>query len=147
MALAALNTKNRAEQGVLIDIVHPGTGVELGIRWRVLGTDSTQYQTITRRQQMKTLDKQKKSRSVYVSGPEEQDANGLDILCGLSTGWESDVLDEAGNKTGVVQTIELNPGEHLEFTPENCRMILADIGYKWLREQVDAGIGERRNFL
>lgn len=148
MALASLNTKSAAERGVKIDILNPITGAPLGIRFILLGTDSAAYKKAVRDQQTRRIEAAKKNRGMAsLRTPDEAEAEALDILVACTVGWERDVTDDEGTVTGVAPEIERNVGEFLPFTPENARMIYADSGYTWLREQVDREIGDRRNFL
>lgn len=146
MALAALNTKSAAERGVQIDILHPSTGLPLGIRFTILGTDSAVYKGAVRRQQERNLEMAKKQRRLQLT-PEMQEADALEVLTACTVGWERDVTDEQGVATGAEPAIEVNEGEFLPCTPENVRRIYTDPGFSWLREQVDREIGDRRNFL
>ena len=145
MALAALNTKTAADQGILVDIVHPSTQIPLGIRFRVLGTDSDVFRRISREQQRRQTEKQRKSRGIYLAPPEEQESNGLELLTALTIGWEQDIVTD--DKTITKPELELNEGEFIACTPENIRRIYSDPGFSWLKEQVDSAIGDRRSFL
>lgn len=148
MALAQLNTGEAANRGKAVALLHPSTQVPLGIRFFVLGSDSKEYKRIQRKQQTTLLEKQKKSRrGLYLQTPEELEANALEVLVGLTTGWEEDVRNEQGEVTGIRAEIELNVGEFVPFSPEAVKRIYEDLGYSWVREQIDAEIGDRRDFL
>lgn len=148
MALSALNTGENANKGRAIALLHPATQVAIGIRFIVLGSDSKEFKRITRKQQAELLEKQKKTRrGVYVPTLEEREENELELLTGLTTGWEEDVKNEEGKVIGVRQEIELNDGEFIPFSPEAVRNIYADLGFAWIREQIDSEIGDRRDFL
>jgi len=148
MALSSLNTKEVSNKGRAVALLHPATQVSIGVRFFVLGADSDEYRRIQREQQARRTEKQKKNRrGIYLESPEETEANNLDLLVGLTTGWEEDVTDADGKVTGVRSEIELNEGEFLPFSPENVRRIYADLGYRWIYELVDAEIGDRRDFL
>lgn len=148
MALSSLNTAAGANKGRPVALLHPGTQVSIGIRFHILGADSAEYKRILRKQQLVLQEKQKKSRGrVYYQTPEEFEANSLELLTGLTTGWDEDIRDEQGNITGTRKEIELNVGEFVPFSPEACRKIYEDLGFSWIREQIDAEIGDRRDFL
>ncbi|MBT0664779.1 hypothetical protein KI809_10750 [Geobacter pelophilus] len=148
MALVTLNTAEAANRGRAVALLHPATQVPIGIRFFVLGSDSEEFKRITRRQEAARLEKQKKTRrGVYLSTPEENEANALDLLCGLTTGWEEDVKDADGKVTGTRPDIEINEGEFVKFSPESVRRIYSDLGFSWIREQIDSEIGDRRDFL
>lgn len=148
MALVKLNTGEVANKGRAVALLHPSTQVSIGIRFFILGTDSNEYKRITRKQQMELQAKQKRQRrGVYLQTPEELEANGIELLVGLTTGWEEDIRDEKGNITGVRKEIELNEGEFVPFSPEAVQRIYEDLGFGWIREQIDSEIGDRRDFL
>lgn len=148
MALMSLNTGEAANKGKAVELLHPATQVPIGIRFFVLSSDSAEFKRIQRLQQAKNLEKQKKTRrGIYLATPEETEANNLELLVGLTTGWEEDLLDAAGNVTGTRKEIELNDGEYVPFSPEACCKIYADLGFSWIREQIDSEIGDRRDFL
>ena len=148
MALAKLNTSEIANKGRAVTLLHPITQVSTGIRFYILGADSKEFKRITREQEAVRLEKQKKTRrGVYLSTPEETEANGLDLLTGLTLGWDEDVVNDKGEVISVRAEIELEEGEFVPFSPEACRSIYNNSGYSWIKEQIDAEIGDRRDFL
>lgn len=64
--------------------------------------------------------------------PEELEAEAVELLAALTTGWH--LLDLAGDVVDVA------------FTPENARELYAATKMTWLREQVDEYVGDRGNF-
>lgn len=148
MALADLNTGESANKGRAVPLIHPVQQVPIGIRFYVLGSDSKEYQRIIRKQQAANLEKQKKTRrGIYLSTPEEIEANSIELLTGLTTGWDEDIKNEAGEITGVRKEIELNRGEFVPFSQEAAARIYSDLGFNWIREQIDGEIADRRDFL
>ena len=148
MALMKLNTGEAANKGKAVELLHPAAQTRIGIRFFILGADSAEFKRIQRKQQADLLEKQKKSRGrLYLSTPEETEANNLELLVGLTTGWEEDVKNEKCEVTGVRPEIELNEGEYVPFSQEACRKIYSDLGFSWIREQIDSEIGDRRDFL
>lgn len=148
MALADLNTSEIANKGRAVALLHPVKQIPIGIRFFVLGSDSKEFRRIIREQEAVRLEKQKKTRrGVYLETSEEKEANGLDLLVGLTTGWDEDITNEKGEVTGTRPEIELNAGEFIPFSPAAVRKIYADLGFNWIREQIDAEIGDRRDFL
>lgn len=148
MALVSLNTGETANKGRAVALLHPVTQMPIGIRLFVLGSDSKEFKRIQREQEAVRLEKQKKSRrGLYLATPEETEANSLNLLVGLTTGWEEDVIDDKGQVTAVRGEIELNEGEFVPFSPDAVRRIYSDLGFTWIREQIDAEIGDRRDFL
>lgn len=148
MDLTSLSTSEIANKGRAVALLHPATQVSIGKRFYVLGFDSKEARRILRGQEANRLEKQKKTRrGIYMATPEETEANQLDLLVALTTGWDEDVVDAEGKVTGVRKEIELKPGEFIPFSPEACRQIYADLGFAWIREQIDSEIGDRRDFL
>jgi len=142
--LSQLDTGNAAETGVAVALLHPKTNVPLGIRIRVCGVDSEIYRSQVRKQQNRRTEAARRARGRVTVSAEELESDALGILVACTLGWESDVKEGDGIKT--VPGLPVG-GELLEFTPENVRKIYANPGYGWLREQVDAEIGDRANFL
>lgn len=64
--------------------------------------------------------------------PEEIEADGLELLAAITTGWY--LVDFAGNPIDV------------PFTQENARELYASRKTYWLREQVDDSAVDRVNF-
>ncbi|NVO00037.1 MAG: hypothetical protein HXX17_11980 [Geobacteraceae bacterium] len=147
MALAKSKTSALSNSGVACALIDPATQVPNGIRFYVLGSDSKEYQRLIRLQEVARLEKQKKARGIYFPTPEESEENALNLLTSLTMGWDEDVVDAEGKVTAVRKEIELEEGEYVPFSIEAAKAIYAELGYKWIREQVDAFIGDRRNFL
>jgi hypothetical protein len=148
MALVDLNTGTLANNGRAVELLHPSQQIPIGIRFFILGSDSKEFRRIIRKQQSDLLEKQKKTRrGVYLETPEEKEANGLELLVGLTSGWEEDVKDETGKVISIRSDIELNTGEFVPFSQEAVTRIYSDLGFNWIREQIDAEIGDRRDFL
>ena len=148
MDLTSLNTGAAANKGRAVALLHPATQVSIGKRFYILGSDSKEFKRIIREQEAARLEKQKKTRrGVYYQTPEETEANGLNLLVGLTTGWDEDVTDHNGCVTGIRPEIELNEGEFIPFSTEAARRIYSDLGFSWIKEQIDSEIGDRRDFL
>lgn len=150
MALAKYNTAELADKGRPVAILDPATQTPTGVRFHCLSTDSKKYKEIIRRQQATNREKQKRCRGIYIATAEETEQNDLDLLVGLTIGWDEDVVEIVDGKkvvTGIRQDIEVGDGEYVFFSPEACRNIYADLGYSFIREQVDQFIGDRRDFL
>ena len=148
MALASLNTSETANKGRAVELSHPATQTTIGIRFYVMGADSAEFKRIQRDQETVRMAKQKRMRGgYYFNTPEESEANALDLLVGLTTGWDEDIKDTSGAVTGVRKEIELNEGEFIPFSKDAVRSIYADLGFSWIREQIDSEMVNRRDFL
>jgi hypothetical protein len=137
MSLAELNTKETAEQGVDVEILHPKTNTPIGVTITVLGTDSATFRAISRRQQNRRTENMRHRRGNATIAAEELEAEALDILTACTKSW----------RTGDRDEIEVKTGEWLKCTPENVKRLYGDDGFSWLREQIDREIGDRTNFL
>lgn len=146
--LSQLDTSKSADAGVAVEILHPVTRVPLGVRILVFGTDSEIYRSHLRRRQNRTMERAKRGRGQAVTA-EELENESTDLLVACTKGWEADVVEGDGEEKTVTTVAAIPFGAEglLPCTPENVRRIYAHPGFRWLREQVDAEIGDRANFL
>lgn len=143
--LANLDTSKTAETGVAVTLRHPVTHVPLGARIFVAGVDSDTYRSQLRKQQNRRMEQARRNRGQLSVSAEELENDALDLLVGCTKGWESDIEEHGEKKT--VAAIPFGAEGLLPCTPENVRKIYSHPGFAWLREQVDAEIGDRANFL
>lgn len=136
MSLAALNTKNKADEGIEIAILHPKTNLPLGVFITVLGTDSETYRKISRKNQNRRLESIRRGRPATQTA-EESEQEAVNTLAACTIGW----------RTGDDPRLELEPGNMFDCTLENAKKLYADPGFTWLREQVNQEGGDRANFL
>ena len=125
--LAKLDTNKASEDGVWCDIENPSTGEATGIRIKVLGMDSKEYQAQTRKVQDKNL--KKGFRGMKNLKSETLDNNKIDLICVCTKEWEN---------------VQFN-GEVLPCDMENKRWLYKT--YRWIFDQVDEFVGDRGNFL
>ena len=125
--LAKLDTNKASEDGVWCDIENPATGEQTGIRIKVLGMDSKEYQAQTRKVQDKNL--KKGFRGMKTLKSETLDNNKIDLICVCTKEWEN---------------VQFN-GEVLPCDMENKRWLYKT--YRWIFDQVDEFVGDRGNFL
>jgi hypothetical protein len=147
MSLAALNTKETADQGIDVEILHPKTNIPIGIVVTVLGTDSEAFRAITRKQQNRRTENMRNRRGSSTLTAEELEAENLNTLTACTKAWCTVEQDDNGVETNRRDEIEVTDGEWLKCTPENVKRVYADAGFAWLREQIDREIGDRTNFL
>lgn len=120
MDLADLFTRNTAESGVEMKLLHPGTGEvmknEDGKDWviNVAGTDSDRWKSAVRATARKR-------------GRNDDDVS--ETLAALVVGWKNLILNK----------------EPLKFTPQAAIKLLND--YPWIRDQVNTFASDRANFL
>jgi len=111
--------KNVSDEGTWIDIETPD-GEKTDVRVYILGSDSDTYRKLSREQNNKRF---KKGKLDIDASEIENDAFNLTIACVLD--WE-----------GV---------EGMEFTKANARQLFTE--HRWLRDQVEAAIHDRSNFI
>jgi uncharacterized protein YbcI len=122
--LAALDTGKSAEEGVWMELEHPATNEPLGMKLKVLGVDSEQYQKALRKQQDRRL-----KRGMRKVKSAELENEGIELLAQCVTEWEGFTYNK----------------KELECNLENVRWFLKT--YKWAKDQIDDFIGDRSNFL
>lgn len=130
MDLTTLDTRSAANEGAVIEILHPITEQPVGVQIVILGADSDAYQTALRQQQDSRMRRLQRRNALSLT-LEEIEESQLDLLVACVKDW-----------SGVVMA-----GKELACTPENVREVLAHPGLRWIREQIDRAIGDRANFL
>lgn len=115
-----------------IIIMHPVDGVPLEddngkeMYVEVYGQDSDQYQQVLRNQKNRLIAKAQRSKQINVTA-EMQETNALELLCKSIKDW----------------SLQLD-GQPFEFSEENAKSLFKR--FPWIKEQVEAGIYDRRNF-
>lgn len=123
-------SKLEMQEGAWLTLLHPTTGVATDIRIQLAGLDSARY-----REHERKISNRRLKQSLRRGGPrqvvtkEELDAEAIDLLATCTLAWEN-----------IVEN-----GEPLECTAENARRVYTE--YPWIREQVDAFVGDRSNFF
>lgn len=133
--LAQVDTKTLAETGVDMPVksldgkpLVARNGEQVAIT--VLGSDSTKYRSLTRVQVRKRLDAMAGGKTITETDMDETEQDVLDVLTACTVGWKN-VLDTEGNP--------------IPYTTDNVRKLYA--AYPVIREQVDAFISNRANFI
>lgn len=133
MDLSQFDTTATADAGAFMQFINPISGAALftegnepiGITFA--GTDSERARSYTRKSQNRRLAMAPQRRGKITAEELEEDAIGLLVACAIS--WQNVSLD----------------GAALEFNEANLRKLLKR--FPAFREQADAFIGERGNFL
>lgn len=110
-----------------INIAHPLTGEETGMKIRVVSLDSDKYHQISMKLQNENIKYARKNRGKTTA--EKLSSDAIELLANVTVGWDN---------------IKIN-GEDLPFSLENARKLYED--YAFIKEQVDEFIGDRRNFI
>lgn len=133
---ASIDTKTRADAGVPMPVLRlDGTPLTdrdgNAVTITVLGADSDRYRAMTRAQVKRRLERLADSSGKPTAGDvEAADAESLDVLVAVTTGWEN------------VRTPEGSP---IDCTPDAARALYTR--YPVIAEQVDRFVGRRENFL
>lgn len=134
MDLDNLNTTANAEAGATMEVSHPATGAPLTqqdgspITVTLAGQDSDRYRAADRRIANKRLAASSNGQRLKLTA-EGIEADSLQRLVACTVGWN-------GVQWG---------GEPKDCTPENAREAYTRL--PWLREQAEAFIADRANFL
>lgn len=128
--LSSIDTVKGSNDGFDVQIYHPGTNEDLGITIKVLGKDSDKFITVSRGQNKKRMAKMTKGGFRTTAIPvEEIEQDSLMLLAACTVGWVGVVVD----------------GKALDFNEDNAVMVYER--FPWIREQVDAAMGDRANFI
>ncbi len=128
MDFSTLNLTQYADTGARFVPTHPVTGEDLPVEIWLKGADSELWQTEERKYNDKRLKDMTKRGKLPDLTSEELDERGIRLLAAVTVRW-------AG--------IEWE-GKPVDCSPQNARFIYRNL--KWLREQVDAFVGDRANF-
>lgn len=118
--------RGQTQDEAWLTILHPMTGEETTMRIKLMNPDSAAYKAVDSR--IKNAGIQSVSRRSKLT-VQEIEESGLQLLVGVTTGWENVVFD----------------GVPLDFSPVNARTLYQD--FPFIREQVDKFISDRRNFF
>lgn len=122
----------KADTGAVMDVLHPQTDEPIkGMTITLLGQDSEVYRKIQQARQQVTINRMAKGKKAVDLDAEKLAEDTIDDLVKLTVGWEG----FAEGKT------------RLEFSKEAAHRIYSDPGYAWLKDQVQAFIGDRANFF
>jgi hypothetical protein len=120
------------------DILDPRPGFEgekTGIRFNVASPDSALFRDVENRVTDKNLNRAAKRNNrqpgMITLHNADIDAQRLEMLMGVILGWD-----------GVVFS-----GQPLEFSVDNLRTILTDNRFRFIREQIQVFLDDRRNFF
>lgn len=116
-----------------LQLSHPGTGVPLDFFVEILGADSDTYQAAFRQIQRRMAERMKRAGRNATPSPEELEANALELLVTCTRKWRGKV------------DFDGKPIAELPCTPDNVRKVYQKL--RWAKEQIDAGVHDRSNFL
>jgi hypothetical protein len=120
-----LLTSEAHEEGAEINIVNPVTGKPTDAYIKVMGIDSVAFQSSQRKKRNKMIAMLSEKKALDETYEIDSD---ISALASITIGWRG---------------IEQN-GEAMKFTPKACEELYRKS--PGLRQQVDAFVGDRRNF-
>lgn len=141
MDIAKLDTNAAGNLGAWLDIKHPATGQAVGLRIRILGSNSDALLAL-RTPFLRQADelRQKDRPADELLALEKRFAD--DTLMAAVQAWESK------DAAGAWQPGLLLDGQMLQCTPPAMVLqVLNRPGFEWLRQQVVDGITDLRMFL
>lgn len=144
-----LNTSAASDQGAEFELLHPVTQKPLGIFITVLGKHSEVFRNHIkdnindRLRKAAMSERTGKRQPVATAEQTEREAVELMVLCTL--GWR---YEEGGKPNepgpGSINTLT-HKGEELTFSVTNATTLYSEL--IWMREQVDAAIGDLELFI
>ncbi len=146
MDLAKLDTVARANEGFELQLFNPGTMENLGIYITVLGRDSTEFRELQAEQNKKRMAKLAKGGSFRMGAVNltEVERDSIELLAACTKSWRQDVPGAAEGEATSLPTLTLD-GQELACNAANATKLYT--AYPWIREQVDAGVTDRANFI
>lgn len=130
MDLSQLDTTKGAAEGFEVQLRHPETDALLPLWVAVIGADSDEYQAAVNKAQRKRMERLKGHRRMTLT-PEELQEESIDLLVGATRGWRAEM--------------KLDGQDFPAFSPAAAKQLYKR--FRWMREQVDAAMGDRANFL
>lgn len=131
MDLSSLDVAKASNEGFDVRLFHPVTNVELDSVIRVLGRDSDKFKAVQAEQNRKRIARMSRGGMIRpgVLSLQELDSDTIDLLAACTVSW-----------TNVSEN-----GKAIEFSAENAKTLYRK--YSWIREQVEAGVNDRANFM
>lgn len=132
MDFSKLDTASPAAAGEILQLRHPITGDILeGTTIMLRGSDSPEFQKASQAALNRRLEVMNRKGSGSLVSAEMIQKDMVENLVAVTIGWEGIEMD----------------GNPYSYSPVNARLLFGDIRFPWLREQVDAFVGDRKNFL
>jgi hypothetical protein len=131
MDLSTFSTEKLSEEGAVLYVVDPRTEEPFadGTSITLSGVDGAKYRDFQHRIQNRRYKSIGRGKTKIDLDAAELEQEGLELLAACTLSW-----------TGIDWD-----GAPLPCTPDNAKMLYTKSG--WLREQVDAFIGNRQNFF
>jgi len=141
MNLASLNFAPAANSGAVMTVLHPIDRIPLEtdggdpVTITLLGRDSDAFIKAETAARQRAMDSLSKGSKVSVT---DADRRGCESLARLVTGWQ-------GIPEGWIDGTDSN--DPADFSVENAMKLFLNPGVRWIRDQADAFVADRGNFL
>ncbi len=126
MDLNTIDLTKSADAGADLELEHPITGDATDIIITLAGTDSSIHRKKSKEIQAKRIAKMAKGKKADFSVSDDE---ACDLLAACTLGW-----------VGIMEG-----SEEIDFSKEAAKELY--LKHVWIREQVDAFIGDRANFF
>lgn len=153
--LADLDTTKACEAVFDLELLHPTSKAPLGLFIQIIGVQSQAMTSLRNRMGNELLrqnfEAQRKGKAEAPT-VESTIKRSVDTLTEATVGWyaiEPAEVDAKGKPKGEAKRIPGLPfGDTvLEFTKAAASDLYTKPAFEWLRDQVDAGVGDLGNFL
>ena len=139
MDLGKFDLKRSANKGAKCYLKSPADGkTELPVFFNVLGRDSDTYRKFFKEAQMKLMNDKIAGKKIDEKSFEDSEIEDVEFLANLITGW-GETEDEKDSATILIDE------KKLKCDYSNIVKVLTQ--YTWIREQINAFIWNRANFL
>lgn len=139
MDLGKFDLKRSANKGAKCYLKSPADGkTELPVFFNVLGRDSDTYRKFFKEAQMKLMNDKIAGKKIDEKSFEDSEIEDVEFLANLITGWGE---TEDGKDSATILIDE----KKLKCDYNNIVKVLTQ--YTWIREQINAFIWNRANFL
>ena len=143
-----LDTAKASDAGAEIELMHPTKKTPTGIFVSVLGKHSEIFREHIRERTNERLRREamnkKRGKDDDVTTAEQVEEKAIELLVLCTLGWRSETRNDKGEVIANEPVI-VHKGEPLSFNVANASKLYRNL--IWMREQVDAGIGDLENFI
>lgn len=148
--LAELNTAEACDATFDLELKHPVSKELTGLIIRHKGVNAREVQAVSRKAVNQLIARnfkaQRKGEDDNTPTVEEGERRAAKILVAATVGWFEITRNAKGEVTKTTEGFPFGK-ERLLFTPEAAEKLYSDLGFDWLREQLDASVGDLGNFM
>lgn len=149
---ADLNTATKSE-GVVFDLelLHPQTEEPTGLFVKLVSNQTEEYRRtqveLTNDVLKRSFEAQRKGKGAKPPTVDEGERRTVKLLVTATVGWyELQRSDKPGVADKMIEGLPFGD-ERLMFSKDEAERIFGNPGYEWVRNQVDAAVGDLANFM